>query len=138
MMHSHNCLFCKIIAGTIPCHRVYEDSHTLAFLDISPTAKGHTVVIPKEHAETVFGLSDEATQALMLGVQKSMERLQEVLGPAGFNLGLNHNEVAGQTIPHVHMHILPRYEGDGGASVHAIVQAPGDTPVADLAKLFAT
>ncbi|NCO04831.1 MAG: HIT family protein [Candidatus Magasanikbacteria bacterium] len=131
-----DCIFCKIINGDIPNYTVYEDDHVLAFLDIHPHAKGHTVVIPKQHADTIFGLDDEYTQALMLGTQKAMEKIQEALGPEGFNVGWNHNEIAGQAVPHLHVHILPRWKNDGGKNIHAIINNPGNQSVQDIAALF--
>lgn len=130
-----DCIFCKIINKEIPNHTVYEDDHVLAFLDIFPHAKGHTVVIPKLHAETIFDLSGEEARELMRGVKQAMERIESVLHPEGYNVGWNHGDIGGQVVKHLHVHIMPRYSGDEGKSVHAIVNHPeGD--VSELAKLF--
>jgi histidine triad (HIT) family protein len=131
-----DCIFCKIIAKDVPNHTVYEDEQVLAFLDIHPHAKGHTVVIPKRHAETTFEMTDEEMQALSLGMKRAMERIKAVLHPDGFNTGWNDGEAAGQVVPHVHIHIFPRWFTDGGGSMHSIVKNPGDTAVGDLAALF--
>ena len=131
-----NCIFCKIVKGEIPCHKVYEDDSILAFLDIKPHSKGHTVVIPKSHAETVFGLNDESLQNLMIKVKEIMVLLDEKLSPDGFNVGWNHNSAGGQVVPHLHVHIFPRYNGDGGGSMHSIISNPGDVSVDELAELF--
>ena len=139
MVHNLNrddCIFCKIIAGEIPCHKVYEDADSLAFLDIHPHAEGHTVVIPKAHANTVFDLSEEQNKAVMKAIVKTMHKIQKVLHPGGFNVGWNHNSVSGQAVPHLHVHIFPRYEGDGGGSMHSIIRNPGEKSVDDLARLF--
>ena len=131
-----DCIFCKIIKGEIPNHTVYEDERALAFLDIYPHAKGHTVVIPKKHVETYFDLDDEQVKNFSLGVRNTMKKVQEVLQSDGFNVGWNQNEVAGQVVPHLHMHIIPRYKGDGGGSIHSIIKNPGDLSVEDVFKLF--
>lgn len=129
-------IFRKIIDGEIPCHKVYEDDNNLAFLDINPRAKGHTLVISKTDGATLFDLSEEAAQSLMTAVQKTMNILQEKLNPEGFNVGLNHGVVGGQEVEHLHVHIFPRYSGDNGTNVHAIVDNSGDMSVEDVAKLF--
>lgn len=132
----NNCIFCKIGKGEIPAHKVYEDKNALAFLDVKPHSKGHTVVIPKEHGETVFDFSDKQLQELMVAVRKTMSRIKEVLSPDGFNVGWNHNTAAGQVVPHLHVHIMPRYLGDGGGSMHSIVKNPGDVSVEEVGRLF--
>lgn len=132
-----SCIFCKILAKEIPNYTVYENDHVLAFLDIHPHAKGHTVVIPKRHAVTLFELSDSELQAYILGVKSAMERVESVLHPDGFTTGWNHGEAGGQAVPHLHIHIFPRWHTDGGKSIHAAVNAPGDTPVSTVAALFA-
>lgn len=117
-----DCIFCKIIKGEAPNHTVYEDDNALAFLDIFPHAKGHTVVIPKRHIETYFDLSEDELTKLSIGVKKAMEKIQLVLKPDGFNVGWNQKPAAGQVVPHLHIHVFPRYEGDGGGSVHSITK----------------
>lgn len=129
-------IFRKIIDGEIPCFKIYEDDHTLAFLDINPRSKGHTLVIPKVDGATVFDIDEETTQQLFIAVKRTMERLQDVLKPAGFNVGINHGDVGGQEVPHLHVHIFPRYANDGGANAHAIVNNPGDLSVEDVHALF--
>jgi histidine triad (HIT) family protein len=132
----NDCIFCKIVKGDIPNLRVYEDDNTLAFLDIFPTAKGHTVVIPKGHGETVFDLDANELSQFSSAIKSSMERISDVLHPDGYNVGFNHGSAGGQSVPHLHAHVIPRYEGDGGGSMHSIVKNPGDTPPAELHKLF--
>ena len=132
----NNCIFCEIGKGEIPAHTVYEDSKVLAFLDVKPHAKGHTVVILKEHGVTVFDYADKQLQELMMAVRKTMERIKEVLSPDGFNVGWNHNTAAGQVVPHLHVHVMPRYNNDGGGSMHSIVKNPGTMSVEEVGKLF--
>lgn len=131
-----NCIFCKIGAGEIPCHKVYEDTASFAFLDIHPHAQGHTVVIPKKHAETVFDLGEQEMQVLMQAVRKTMIKIDEKLHPDGFNVGWNHNPAGGQVVPHLHIHIMPRYNSDGGGSMHSIIKNPGKRSVEDVAKML--
>jgi histidine triad (HIT) family protein len=131
-----DCIFCKIVNGEITCNKVYEDDNILAFLDVKPHAKGHTVVIPKKHAETVFDLNDQKYTTLMLGVKKVMLKLKEALHTDGFNTGWNHNSAAGQVVPHLHVHVMPRYMGDGGGSIHSIIRNPGEKSVEEIAELF--
>ncbi|MBI4992656.1 MAG: HIT family protein [Candidatus Magasanikbacteria bacterium] len=131
-----DCIFCKIIKGEVPNYIVYEDKSILAFLDIFPHAKGHTVVVPKRHIDTYFDLSDDEMNKLSAGIKKAMEKIQAVLKPDGFNVGWNQSPAGGQVVPHLHIHIMPRYEGDGGGSMHSIVNNPGDVKVGEVAKLF--
>lgn len=131
-----DCIFCKIIAGKIPCHKVHETPYSLAFLDIFPHAKGHTVVIPKIHAELLEQLDQKHTEHLLEDVKETINKLNQKLHPLGFNIGWNNGKGAGQVVPHLHIHIFPRYEHDGGESMHHIIKNPGSIPVDELAKLF--
>ena len=132
-----DCIFCKITNGEIPNYTVYEDEKVLAFLDIHPHAKGHTVVIPKVHAENYFDLNEDLLGHLSIGIKRTMEKIDKVLSPDGYNVGWNQGLVAGQVVPHLHIHIMPRYEGDGGGSMHSIINSAGEQTVAELGKLFA-
>jgi histidine triad (HIT) family protein len=133
---SDDCIFCKIIKGEIPNHTVYEDEHVLAFLDIFPHAKGHTVIIPKEHYESLEDLSEEQWKNISIALKETLQKVNEKLNPDGTNIGINNKEIAGQVVPHVHWHIIPRYKNDGGGSIHSIIKNPGDTSVEKLAELF--
>ncbi len=130
-----DCIFCKIVKGEVPNYTVYEDESVLAFLDIFPHAKGHTVVIPRRHVETYFDLSEEELAKLSVGVKKAMEKIQSVLKPDGFNVGWNQKSAGGQVVPHLHIHIFPRYDGDGGGSVHSIVEK-WQGNVEEVAEIF--
>ena len=132
----HDCIFCKIIDREIPNYTVYEDDHVLAFLDIHPHAKGHTIVVPKVHTETLLELNDELLGFLMMGVKRAQEKIEHVLQPDGYNIGWNHGEVGGQVVPHLHIHVMPRWNGDGGGNMHSVINAPGDEKVEEIAKLF--
>ena len=131
-----SCIFCKIGKGEISSYKVYEDKKVLAFLDLKPHSKGHTVVIPKAHGVTVFDFKDTELQGLMVAVCKTMDRIQKVLAPDGFNVGWNHNSAAGQVVPHLHIHVMPRYLGDSGGSMHSIVKNPGSMSVEEVGGLF--
>jgi len=131
-----NCIFCKIAKKEIPSHLVYEDENCFAFLDIKPHAKGHTVVIPKKHGTLIFDFTDKDFELLMLGVKKTIEKLNKKLNPDGFNVGWNSGSIAGQIVPHLHIHIFPRYAGDGGGSVHSIITPRAKINVEEVAKLL--
>ena len=107
-----NCIFCKIINKQIPSSVVYEDDVVVAFLDISQATKGHTLVLPKKHYSNLLEI-DEETLAQIVKVAKHIaSSMIDSLGAKGFNLVNNCNEVAGQSVMHFHLHIIPRYEHD--------------------------
>jgi len=102
------CLFCSIIAGEIPCHKVYEDESVIAFLDIGPVSTGHTLVIPKAHAENLEAGSAADAARLMSVIYTIAPSILKAVGADGYNLGMNHGECAGQDVMHTHLHIMPR------------------------------
>jgi histidine triad (HIT) family protein len=106
-------IFSKIIRGEIPCHRVYEDDAVLAFLDVNPLSKGHTLVIPKEVAPTLDQLSDEASAAVGRVLPKIARAVLAATGATSFNVLQNNGAEAHQAVFHVHFHIIPRFEGRG-------------------------
>lgn len=108
-----DCLFCKIISGEIPSHKIYEDEKVLAFLDITPINKGHTLVVPKEHSENLLTMSEEQIGEVFLAAQKVAKKIEAVLKPDGFNIGMNNKPGAGQIIFHAHVHVMPRFNNDG-------------------------
>jgi histidine triad (HIT) family protein len=105
----NDCVFCAIAAGEIPSFKVYEDELVLAYLDINPFSKGHTLVIPKEHSSGLLDTSDETLAALIARVKKIAGHLKSALPCDGFNILQNNGEAAGQTVMHIHFHIVPRY-----------------------------
>lgn len=107
-----NCIFCKIIAGSIPSVTVYEDDSFKAILDIAPAAKGHVLILPKKHADNLYDLDEEATKKVLYVVRKIAIALKEELGCDGINLLQNNGEAAGQTVMHFHIHLIPRYDND--------------------------
>jgi histidine triad (HIT) family protein len=110
---SERTIFDAILAGEIPCHRVYEDEHVLAFLDIFPLAPGHTLVIPKERAACMHELSDEAAAALGRALPRICRAVREVTGIADYNLLQNNGGAAHQDVMHVHVHVIPKTEDAG-------------------------
>lgn len=115
------CIFCKIAKKEIPAHVVYEDGEAIGILDIHPRTPGHTVVIPKEHVLSVSEASPETVAAVFGGVRTVVSLLDKKLNPDGFTVGINHGEVAGQEIPHLHVHVMPRWKDDGGGCIQSIV-----------------
>ncbi|MFP4109552.1 MAG: HIT family protein [Desulfonatronovibrio sp.] len=108
-----DCIFCQIVRGDIPCARVYENEDVLAFLDISPVAKGHTLIIPKKHVVNILDLPANMAPGLHKALQKVGTGLIKGLKADGFNLGMNNFEAAGQLVMHAHYHLIPRFAGDG-------------------------
>jgi len=131
-----NCLFCKIAAGEIPSEKIYEDEHVLAFLDIHPLSKGHTVVITKVHAENLIDLPEEEVGPACIAVRKVAEMVEKGVGAQGLTIGINHRAAAGQAVDHLHIHIIPRFDGDGGKSIHSIVHNPPMETLVEVRKMI--
>lgn len=107
------CLFCSIVAGNIPARRVYEDEHAIAFLDIGPWKRGHTLVVPRRHVDDVLD-ADEALSEIAPAISATGRLLVEKLGADGLNLLSNAGAVSGQEVFHLHVHLVPRYADDPG------------------------
>ena len=108
-----DCIFCKIITGDIPAHKIYENETVLAFLDITPVKPGHILVVPKNHYETLLDTPDEIVGDILIAVKKIAKAVMKITGAEGFNLNQNNFVVAGQIVPHIHFHIIPRFRDDG-------------------------
>ncbi|MFQ6024243.1 MAG: HIT family protein [Acidiferrobacterales bacterium] len=106
------CIFCKIVAGEIPCFKLYEDDQTIAFMDINPGNEGHALVISKEHWEDVYAIPPDLIASTVKTVKKVAEAVNQTLAPDGINLVQANGKGAAQSIFHFHMHILPRKIGD--------------------------
>jgi len=106
-------IFSKIIAGDIPCHKVYEDDHVLAFLDIGPLSRGHTLVIPKETKANLHELSDDAAAAIGRILPRLCRAVKEATGCEGYNVLQNNGRIAHQEVMHVHFHIIPKTQAGG-------------------------
>jgi len=107
-----SCIFCKIMNGEIPSHKIYENDHVLAFLDISQTTKGHTLIVPKRHVQDVYGMTPEDMAHVYQAVPSLANALKETFQCSGLNLLNNNESAAGQTVFHYHVHLIPRYEND--------------------------
>ena len=111
MSYDPNNIFAKILGGNIPSVKVYEDAKTLAFMDVMPEAEGHVLVVPKEGAENILDLSADGLVAMMATVQKVAKAVDKALAPDGILLKQYNRAAAGQSVFHVHFHIVPRWEG---------------------------
>lgn len=108
-----DCIFCKIIKGEIPCTKVYEDDKVLAFLDIAPVNKGHTLVIPKEHNERLADISDDLYAIITKTVRKISQAVMKAAETDGCTVIQSDGKTGGQLVPHLHIHIIPRLKDDG-------------------------
>ncbi len=133
---SEDCIFCSILEGEIPSYEVYEDHETYAFLDANPLGRGHTLVIPKDHAETLSDVEGGGA-AVFETARKIAPRVADAVDAPAYNLGLNNGEEAGQEVPHAHMHIVPRFEGDGGGPIHALQPSPPSIDDDEMSEIHA-
>lgn len=129
-MVKDDCIFCKLANGVIPTNTVYEDDLFRVFMDASPATKGHCLIVPKNHYANLFELGEEETNKLLALAKKVAAHLKEKLGADGLNLVQNNGEIAGQTVFHFHLHVIPRYEGDG----QKIGWKPGQPSEDEIAK----
>ena len=109
-MREENCIFCKLASGEIPTNSIYEDELFRVILDASPASKGHALILPKDHYADLFEIDEEVAAKAMKLAKKMAIHMKEVLGCEGFNLVQNNGEVAGQTVFHFHLHLIPRYK----------------------------
>ena len=132
-----DCIFCKIVAGQIPCTKVFEDDSALAFMDICPLNKGHLLVIPKEHHEDILEMEPGLYGHLASLICKLAKAVNLSLAPHGMNVMQLNGKAGNQVVPHVHLHLVPRWEGDA-LTICAWEPVPGDpneiTAVADTIK----
>ncbi len=108
-----DCIFCKIVGGEIPADKIYEDKNILAFLDISPVNPGHALVMPKAHYETYLDTPDETLANISKKVKKIAQGIKIATEAEGINIMVNAHKAAGQVVPHLHIHVIPRYLSDG-------------------------
>ena len=109
-----DCIFCKIISRDIPSYQIYEDDDVLAFLDITQTTKGHTLVVPKKHIRNVLEMTGEDAATLFSKIPQIASHITKTLGASGMNILQNNETIAGQTVFHAHVHLIPRYSKDDG------------------------
>ena len=129
-----DCIFCKIVAGEIPASKVYEDDHFLAFLDISQVTPGHTLVIPKKHTRNLLEMTPDETADLFNIVSRVTKKVESATQPQGMNIISNMEEIAGQSVFHTHVHILPRYSQEDDLKIDFIAHEPDFDHLAQLAK----
>lgn len=111
-MKNENCIFCKIAAGEIPSATIYEDDDFRVILDIEPASNGHALILPKEHYANIYELPEELVSKVLCVAKEVVTKMTEILGCDGYNILQNNGEVAGQTVFHYHMHLIPRYKND--------------------------
>lgn len=130
-----NCVFCKIIAGEIPSQTIYEDEQFKVILDVGPATRGHALIIPKNHYANLYELPEEIAADAMKLAKKLMIRMTEKLHSDGFNIIQNNGEIAGQTVFHFHMHLIPRYKEDGEILKY-IAGEPGPEELEKIRKII--
>lgn len=107
-----DCIFCRIAGGKIPAAKVYDDSRVIAFLDIMPANKGHCLVVPRKHAQTLIEMGEEDLAAAMIAAKKVASALSLSFGNGSFNMVMNNGKEAGQIVNHAHIHLIPRFQKD--------------------------
>ncbi|MEF8773660.1 MAG: HIT family protein [Halobacteriales archaeon] len=133
---SEDCIFCGIVAGDSPAHVVHEDETTVAFLDANPLAPGHTLVVPREHHERLAGMPAGLARDVFGTMHQLVPAVEAAVDADAANVGFNDGEVAGQVVPHVHGHVIPRFSDDGGRPIHAVSpsgEQMDDDELADVA-----
>ena len=131
IMRDTNCIFCKIANGEIPSKTLYEDEKFRVILDLGPAARGHALILPKDHYANLYELPDETAGEVMKLAKRMATQMTERLGCEGFNLVQNNGELAGQTVFHFHMHLIPRYRDDG----QKIGWKPGEVSQEELEEI---
>lgn len=127
-MKKDDCIFCKLANGVIPTNSIYEDEDFNVILDMAPAAKGHALILPKEHADNLYELPEETAGKVFVLARRLAKSMTEKLSCDGFNIVQNNGSVAGQTVFHFHMHLIPRYEADG----QAIIWKPQEVSAEEL------
>lgn len=133
-----DCLFCKIISKEIEAYIVYENADAVAMLDVHPRALGHTMVLPKEHAPTLLDLAADRVGPVFQAAQTVARKLKRVLECDGLTIGINQGRASGQMVDHLHIHVIPRWHGDGGGSIHAVVNNPSRESLDVIARRLNT
>ncbi|MFW5672192.1 MAG: HIT family protein [Acetivibrio ethanolgignens] len=136
-MKKEDCIFCKIAAGEIPSKTLYEDESFRVILDISPASKGHAIILLKNHAANLYELSDEDASKILVVAKKVATVMQDILHCDGLNVLQNNGEAAGQSVFHLHVHLIPRYENDA-VSIKWAPGTPDDAFLAEFADKVST
>ncbi len=124
-MRDENCIFCKIANGEIPSRTIYEDDDFRIILDLNPATRGHALILSKNHYKNLYDMDDDMVSKVLPLAKKMVHHMQEKLKCDGFNLIQNNNEIAGQTVFHFHMHLIPRYKDDN----QSFVMSPGNPEI---------
>lgn len=130
-----DCVFCRIVAGQIPSTRVYEDGLTLAFMDVGQVNPGHVLVTVKPHAENLYALDDSQAAAVQRTAARVARAIRDAFAPAGLSVYQANGKAAGQTVFHYHVHLVPRYEGDGMALSWPVKNPPREKLEEHAAKI---
>ncbi len=133
-MKDPNCIFCKIANGEIPSRTLYEDEKFRVIMDLGPATKGHSLILPKDHYANLYEVPEDLAADAAKLAKKLAIRMTEKLGADGFNIVQNNNEAAGQTVPHYHVHLIPRYQNDG----QHILWKPGQMPAEEMDEILKT
>ncbi len=128
-----DCIFCRIAAGELPAELVHQTAAAIAFLDRTPAARGHVMIVPRAHAPSLLELDDAAVGELFLTVKAVMRKVDAALHPAGMNVGWNHGRAAGQHVGHLHVHVIPRH-APGGRGIQVMGEGADATPLAEVAE----
>ncbi|NDO49209.1 HIT family protein [Lachnospiraceae bacterium MD335] len=130
-MKDDNCIFCKIANGEIPSRTLYEDEDFRVIMDLAPATKGHSLIMPKNHYKNIYEIADDTAAKVFPLAKKMAALMTEKLGADGFNIVQNNNEVAGQTVFHFHVHLIPRYNDDN----QSLVMKPQEMTDAQLDEI---
>ncbi len=130
-----DCIFCKIANGEIPSRTIYEDDSYRVILDLGPAAKGHALILPKSHYANIFEIPEDKACEVMSIAHKMAARMKDKLKCDGFNIVQNNGEIAGQTVFHFHMHLIPRYENDG-QKIGWVPGSPSDAELDETARIL--
>ena len=128
----NGCIFCKVILKQVPGYFVLEQENYVAFLDIFGSVEGHVMVVPRKHGYSIFDYSEQELGELMNGVQKVAGKIKKALSTDSITIGINHEEKKG--VPHLHIHLIPRFENDGGGIIQSIVKKPIKKDLAEIAR----
>lgn len=130
-----DCTFCRIVEGDLPSRTVYEDQDVQAFLDANPLAPGHTLVVPKTHYQRLNDLPEETALSLLGTIYHLLGPIEQAVTADASTVAFNNGQAAGQEIPHVHGHVIPRFEGDSGGPVHGVVRSRPNLSAAELDEI---
>jgi histidine triad (HIT) family protein len=135
IQQQHECIFCKIVLKKIPTNIIIENDKAMAFLDAYPLSKGHTLVIPKAHYSKIQELDENSSQSLFNLLWKITNPIEKAMGVNSSTIAIHNGREAGQEIPHVHIHVIPRESGDGAGPVHSMFRNKPDVRSFDMSSL---